>query len=294
MAAARVLVIEDDEPLLDMLALALEDEGYTVHAARGGLEAVAMARENPLDLVVADVRMKDMDGLTALSKIQVFAPELLSIIMTGFADDSAPLRALELKACDYLHKPFSLKDFLTAVERALRAEEERQKGFGLLRGLLAGVRKIADKVVEAGVSRQIQALEPLRQQAFGQFFLSVRSQRLDLRGAAMVWEYLEQAEREIEVLKQGEGRPDPADRLTKALDLIGAYCRNPNGSFSLEQPRVEKATFQEFYRRVQSGLVSAQQLPLAAQVRLLTPFELRQSEELMTVYSRFWWSAART
>lgn len=283
MPAARILIVEDDEPLLDMLALALEDEGYTVHAASKGLEAVDLAREHPLDLVVADVRIKDMDGLTALAKIRIFAPEMQSIIMTGFADDQAPLRALELKASDYLHKPFSLKEFLTAVERVLKPERGLQNLFTRLRKQLQ----------QSAVHRHLTGLEPLRQKAFSQFFLGVRSKKLEWRGAWMVWEYLEQAEAGLEALKAGE-RADPAERLSKAVDLIEAYSRNPAGSFSLEQPRVDRNQFQEFYRRVQSGAVSAQQLPLAAQVRLLSPFELRQSPEFMTVHSRFWWSAART
>ncbi|MFN8608505.1 MAG: response regulator [Vulcanimicrobiota bacterium] len=286
---ARLLVIEDDEDLREMLTMTLEDVGYTVFPAGGGREAVDLARQHPLDLAIADVRMKDMDGLAALKNIRVFVPDLRSIIMTGYADTTAPLRALELYASDYLYKPFSVKDFLAVVERVLRADEEREKGFGLLRGLLAGVRSLAGKVHETSVQRQLKAIEAIRQRCYDQFYLSVRSKKLLVRDAWMVWDQLERAERAREALK--EGPADPGNAFQRALEMLAFYCRSPGAQVTLEKPALDLAQFQEFYRRVQSGLLPGHELPLASKVRLLTPFEIRQSDQLMTLYTRFWWSA---
>lgn len=278
---ANLLVIEDDDDLREMLVMALEDVGYAVYPASGGAEGVDMARQHPLDLAIADVRMKDMDGLTALKNIRVFVPQLRSIIMTGYADTQAPMRALELYASDYLYKPFSVKDFLAAVERVLKAEEEREKGMGVLRGLIAGVRKLAEKVQESTHQRQLKALEPLRQRAYEQFYLSVRSKKLLVKCAWMVWDQLEKCESLAD---------DPANQFQRALEMIAFFCRSPGAQVTLEKPKIDYAIFQEFYRRLQTGLIPGHQLPIAAKVRLLTPFELRQSEELMTFYTRFWWS----
>ena len=283
----QILVVEDDEDLHDMLVMALEDVGYAVRGAYSGSDAIELARAAPVDLVITDVRMKDMDGLTTLSRIKVFAPRVRSIIMTGYASDDAPTRAMDLEALDYLYKPFALKVFLEVIQRALAAEEEAEKGLSVVRGMLKGIRNLADKVVEANLARQLKAQEEDRRSAFLKFFVAVRSKKLDANMARLVWEQVERTEKAREALKRGErGDVTEAD-FKRVVSLVDAYCRSA-GLAMAANTSLDRNVFLEFYRRIQAGSIPCHELPQAAYVRTLTPFELQQSVPLQNLYASFW------
>ncbi len=281
----KLLIIEDDEDLHDMLVMTLEDVGYEVQGAYTGADAIEIARKSPLDMVIADVRMKDMDGLTALKHIKVFAPRMRSVIMTGYASEDAPTRAIELEALDYLYKPFTLKVFLEVIERALKTEDEAEKGLTLVRGLLKGVRNLADKVVEANTNRLLKAQEEVRRSAFLKYFVAVRSKKLDANTARLVWEHLERCERAREALKRGD-KAEEAD-FGQVITMLEAYCRS-GGSAVPAVTNIDRNVFLEFARKVQTGMIPCHDLPQAAYVRALTPFELQQSPELQKLYHSFW------
>jgi len=129
----RILLVEDDESFRKILALMLEREGYQVFAVRDGQKAVEAAKENFFELIVADVRLPGgMDGIEAVAKIKGIRPEAKSIviIITGYADEQAVVRALRLGVDDYIYKPFEREQFLHIVKRNLniyRLEKEREK-----------------------------------------------------------------------------------------------------------------------------------------------------------------------
>ncbi len=129
----HVLIIEDDEFFRETLTLLLEKEGYMVTGARDGHQAIEAARRTFFELVVADVRLPGgMDGIAAVAKIKGIRPEAktLVIIITGYADEQAAVRALRLGVDDYIYKPFEREEFLHSVERNLRIyhlEKEREK-----------------------------------------------------------------------------------------------------------------------------------------------------------------------
>ncbi|MEW6278022.1 MAG: response regulator [Candidatus Eremiobacterota bacterium] len=126
MSQVRVLVLEDDEALRDVLVEVLKQHGYDVHPASNGEEALALARENHFELMVADIRMSGMDGLQALEAVRVEQPQVRSLVVTGFSTEADSIRAIRLGVGDYLKKPFTVEAFMRSVGR-LVAERLREK-----------------------------------------------------------------------------------------------------------------------------------------------------------------------
>lgn len=122
---SRILVLEDDPLLRDVLRELLEDEGHEVDLASGGEEAVERAMRGAFDLLIFDIRMEGIDGLEALSRMLAGGLSFPSLAMTGFAGDEDPVRALRMGVGEYLRKPFRPEQLLEAVNRLLA--EDRQK-----------------------------------------------------------------------------------------------------------------------------------------------------------------------
>jgi diguanylate cyclase (GGDEF)-like protein len=117
-----VLIIEDDELFLKTLTNLLKKEGYEVEGAKTGPEAIEKAKEKYFDLIISDVRLPGgMDGLEVLKNIKdIYNYPNKMIIMTGYADEEAPVRAIRLGVDDYIYKPFRTEDFLQAVSRTIK------------------------------------------------------------------------------------------------------------------------------------------------------------------------------
>jgi len=94
MSGARLLVVDDDPASCEAVAEGLRAEGFDVVTALGGNEALARARERVFDVVVSDVRMRDLDGLTLLQTLRRETPDLCVILMTAFANVEAALTAI--------------------------------------------------------------------------------------------------------------------------------------------------------------------------------------------------------
>jgi two-component system response regulator HydG len=122
---ARLLVVDDDGAMCDLLREELEDEGYEVDVASSGRTALDRVRKGGIDLVVSDVRMPDLDGLDLLREIQAVAMRPHVITITGFGSIDTAIRAVKLGAYDYITKPFELRELLVTIEKALGERAER-------------------------------------------------------------------------------------------------------------------------------------------------------------------------
>lgn len=118
-SGTTVLVVEDERVLRESLAALLESEGYRAVQAENGAKARELALAQGFDLVLTDVRMPEMDGLTLLSHLRQIAPETPVIVMTAFGTVDNAVQAMRQGAWDYLLKPVQFDDLLTKIERAL-------------------------------------------------------------------------------------------------------------------------------------------------------------------------------
>jgi two-component system NtrC family response regulator len=129
----RVLLVDDDESFLEVMAFLLEEEGYEVVRAKNGTEAFERLQAGPFPVMVTDLKMPGMDGLTLLKKAHGVAPNLLVIVATAFGDMATAVAAMKAGAFDFLPKPCDRDHFKLTVRRALEHARLRRE-VSLLRG----------------------------------------------------------------------------------------------------------------------------------------------------------------
>jgi DNA-binding NtrC family response regulator len=118
-AGERLLIVDDDEEMRDLLRKVLEKEGYRVSVASDGRQALAALAESAFDLVVTDMLMPHDGGLELLETLHRIHPELPVIIVTAFGDWQSYTRALELGAAAFISKPLRMSELIAAVHNAL-------------------------------------------------------------------------------------------------------------------------------------------------------------------------------
>ena len=117
--SARILVVEDDVDLRETLGRALSREGYQVSFAGDGSEAVSAVKQRPYDLVIADLVMPRMGGITMLEELRNLGLTIPTIVITAFGDRFLYQRAMELGASEFLMKPVKLVEVYRAVRSVL-------------------------------------------------------------------------------------------------------------------------------------------------------------------------------
>lgn len=119
----KILVVDDEKSLLKTIDKVLTKEGYVVTATDNGYDAIDKIKIEFFDLIIMDVRMPDMDGISLLKKIREIQEEdnkSMVIILTAYASEDTPINALKLGADDYIMKPFELDNFLRSVRRNVK------------------------------------------------------------------------------------------------------------------------------------------------------------------------------
>ena len=129
MSEIRILVVDDEASARSGLEKLLRQSGYVVDTAKDGKEALSVAAERPPEVVVTDLKMPEMDGMTLLGKLREADPDLPVIVATAFGDVASAVAAMRAGASDYLTKPIDIDALLIAIERArercaLRVEAE--------------------------------------------------------------------------------------------------------------------------------------------------------------------------
>lgn len=115
----KILVVDDESLLVKGIRFNLQNEGYEVITGNNGLEAVQLTQEEAPDLIVLDVMMPEMDGMTACSKIREFS-NVPIILLTAKTDDMDKLMGFDHGADDYLTKPFNILELKARIRALLR------------------------------------------------------------------------------------------------------------------------------------------------------------------------------
>ena len=118
-ARPRVLVVDDEASIRDLLAKTLALAEYDVDVAPDGRSALERMRMYPYDLLIADLKMPGMDGLTVIREAKRYKADLPVIIITGFSTESSAIEAVNLGVAGYLTKPFRVPQVLAAAAKAL-------------------------------------------------------------------------------------------------------------------------------------------------------------------------------
>jgi excisionase family DNA binding protein len=118
-ARPRILVVDDEASIRDLLAKTLALAEYDVDVAPDGRSALERMRMNPYDLLIADLKMPGMDGLAVIREAKRYKADLPVIIITGFSSESSAIEAVNLGVAGYLTKPFRVPQVLAAAAKAL-------------------------------------------------------------------------------------------------------------------------------------------------------------------------------
>lgn len=122
----RILLVEDEENLVDVIKLNLEAEGFVVKVAGDGKRAIEMYREQRFDLIVLDIMLPNVDGITVCETVRLENSKLPILMLSAKSSPSERVAGLKAGADDYLVKPFDLEEFLLRIQLLLKrnAREE--------------------------------------------------------------------------------------------------------------------------------------------------------------------------
>ncbi len=126
-----VLVVDDEKNTREGLRWALEGPDVEVITAANGLEALELLRQYPVDLVITDLRMPELDGMELLKRIRLEMPEIPVIILTGHGSVENAVEAMKDGAVDYLQKPVNIDELMLRVERVRREQRVERENVEL-------------------------------------------------------------------------------------------------------------------------------------------------------------------
>jgi len=190
MANEKILVVDDEESMCDFLSIMLKKQGYHITTALSAKEGLKKLAKEAYEVVISDLKMKEMNGLELIDEINKKETVPTVIIMTAFATIESAIEALKKGAFDYIIKPFKVDEIKLAVARALEQRKirtenvylkkqlKKKEGFGeiigkseILMEVLSQVRKIADSdstvllTGESGTGKELVA-RAIHQQSY--------------------------------------------------------------------------------------------------------------------------------
>ncbi len=119
----QVLIMEDEVSVAKGLGMVLSEEGYNVDLAMTGRSALDTFNQKMFDLLIADLRLPDIDGMEVIKQVKRRRPDTEVLVITGYSTVTTAVEAMKLGASDYLSKPFTEDEFLSAVKGALVTKE---------------------------------------------------------------------------------------------------------------------------------------------------------------------------
>lgn len=122
-----VLIVDDLLSIHEMLEAVIQPTGYATSFATDGQAGLARYKEDKFDIVLADIDMKPVDGITLLKQLKEYDASAVVIIMTAYASTESAIQALKFGAFDYLQKPFRVDELLGTLKRAIEYREYQDK-----------------------------------------------------------------------------------------------------------------------------------------------------------------------
>src|SRR5689334_11569994 len=145
--APRVLVVDDEHLIREMLADFLSMEGFKVHTAQDGQSALDELSRSRFDLVLSDLKMPHMGGIELLEAISHHTPSVVTIIMTGFGTVETAIDAMKRGAYDYIMKPFKMEEVVHTVRRGLERRKLQAENLRLKETL--SLYKVSDAIANS-------------------------------------------------------------------------------------------------------------------------------------------------
>jgi two-component system response regulator PilR (NtrC family) len=151
-----ILIVDDENSMREFLEIMLTQEGYKVTLAENGEKACAFLDETRFDLVITDIRMKDIDGIGVLKRAKSADPDTMVVLISAFATAETAVEAMKEGAYDYIPKPFKVRELKKIVKDALHSKKHAESGeedrsesryhFGCLIGESPEIKKVYDLI----------------------------------------------------------------------------------------------------------------------------------------------------
>ncbi|HDH34347.1 MAG TPA: sigma-54-dependent Fis family transcriptional regulator [Nitrospirae bacterium] len=122
----KILVVDDEKSMREILQIFLENEGYSVSVASNGAAAIEDIKKDIFDLIITDMKMPKASGLDLLKSTKQVSPDTIVVIITAFGNTDSAVEAMKLGAYDYLQKPFQMDEIRLVVKNALEKQELRK------------------------------------------------------------------------------------------------------------------------------------------------------------------------
>lgn len=120
---ANILIVDDEQSYRQLLSLVFEGDGHKIRVGKNGREALEFLNEEPADIIISDVRMPDMDGISLLREAREIMPDIGVVLMTAFATVDTARDAFILGADDFIQKPFDVEELKLIVKKTLEKQE---------------------------------------------------------------------------------------------------------------------------------------------------------------------------
>ena len=134
-AKVRILVVDDEPSMREMLRIVLRRDGYEVLVAENGRDAIDQLRKTPVDLLLSDIKMPDITGVEVLRAAKDINSDIVAFMMTAYASTSTAVEAMRLGAVDYFTKPFSMDELRLKIRQHLETHRLKQENVLLKKAL---------------------------------------------------------------------------------------------------------------------------------------------------------------
>lgn len=124
---ARILVVDDDETIREVMSTILKEKGYIVDTAETGKEAIEKSNTNFYNLALIDMRLPDMEGTKLLTTLRETTPKMVKIIVTGYPSLQNAMEAVNKNADAYILKPVNMEKVLATIKEHLEKQQQAKK-----------------------------------------------------------------------------------------------------------------------------------------------------------------------
>ena len=153
-----ILIVDDEAEVLVMLSRAFREHApqFNVHTTQNGMEALMIVGREPPAVIILDVVMPNMDGLTALKEMRAVGDDFGAIIFTGYGDESSAIQAMREGAFNFIKKPIDLEQLIVSVEKAIekvkteRSLRYRIRDLELAEQIIARITRTKEIIIEFG------------------------------------------------------------------------------------------------------------------------------------------------
>lgn len=163
----RILIIDDEPDIRQTLAYVLQDEGYETDSASTGLEGLSYISAKQFDIVITDLMLPDLDGMTIINKAREIQPDIIIVMITAFGSEEKAVEAIRAGADDYIPKPIDGDELLVKLSKAIEMRRLRDENILFHRRLEKEI-EIARKIQQTLLPQQIPDIDGFEVAIFNQ------------------------------------------------------------------------------------------------------------------------------